>query len=103
MNAIKLGDPNLFVKGIADVTITDYKSGNIIGFDKVASEGSITSSVNMGEITGGIGNPLLLTIPDTTRLTGSLTSQAFSMEQRALTSGGEITVGGVARLERHLV
>lgn len=96
MNAIKLGDPNLFVKGIAEVTITDYNSGNIIGFDKVASEGSVTSSVNMGEITGGVGNPLLLTIPDTTRLSGTLTSQAFSMEQRALTSGGEVTYGGVA-------
>ena len=102
LNAIKLGDPNLFVKGIAEVTITDYKSGNIIGFDKVASEGSITSSVNMGEVVGGIGSPLLMTIPDTTRITGSLTSQAFSMEQRALTSGGEITYGGVAPVCEHI-
>ena len=103
LNAIKLGDPNLFVKGIAEVTITDYKSGNIIGFDKVASEGAITSSVNMGEIVGGIGSPLLMTIPDTTRISGSLTSQAFSMEQRALTSGGSITYGGIAPVCEHVV
>lgn len=96
MNAIRLGDPNLFVKGIADVTITDPATGNIIGFDKVASEGAITSSVNMGEIVGGVGNPLLLTIPDTTRISGSLTSQAFSLGQRALAAGGEVTYGGVA-------
>lgn len=102
LNAIKLGEPNLFVKGIAEVTVTDHKSGNIIGFDKVASEGSITSSVNMGEIVGGIGSPLLMTIPDTTRITGSLSSQAFSLEQRALTSGGEITYGGVAPVCEHI-
>lgn len=102
MNAIRLGDPNLFVKGIAEVTIYDYKSGDIIGFDKVASEGSITSSVNMGEVVGGIGSPLLMTIPDTTRITGSLTSQAFSMEQRALASGGEVTYGGITQVCEHI-
>ena len=102
MNAIMLGDPNLFVKGIAEVTIFDYKTGNIIGFDKVASEGSITSSVNMGEIVGGIGSPLLMTIPDTTRLTGSLTSQAFSLEQRALASGGEVEYGGISQVCEHI-
>lgn len=102
MDAIRLGDPNLFVKGIAEVTIYDYKSGDIIGFDKVASEGSITSSVNMGEVVGGIGSPLLMTIPDTTRITGSLTSQAFSMEQRALASGGEVTYGGITQVCEHI-
>lgn len=102
MNAIRLGDPNLFVKGIAEVTITDPKTGNIIGFDKVASEGSITSSVNMGEITGGIGNPLLITIPDTTRITGALTSQAFSLEQRALTAGGNVNYNGLTPVCEHI-
>lgn len=102
MNAIRLGDPNLFVKGIAEVTIKDPSTGNIIGFDKVASEGSITSSINMGEITGGVGNPLLITIPDTTRITGALTSQAFSLEQRALTSGGQITYNGITPVCEHV-
>ena len=95
MNAITLGNPNLFVKGIAEVQITDAKTGDIIGFDKVASDGAIESSVNMGEITGGIGNPLLITIPDTTRINGNLTSQAFSLQQRALASGGNITYDGI--------
>lgn len=96
MNAFTFGEPNLFVKGICDVTIIDPNTGNIVGYDKVASDGSITSSVNMGEITGGIGNPLLISIPDTTRISGSLTSQAFSLRQRALTSGGTITYNGIA-------
>lgn len=91
MNAITLGNPNLFVKGMVEVVVTDPESGNIIGYDNVASESAVTTSVNMGEITGGIGNPLLINIPDTTRISGSLTSQAFSLQQRALMTGGAIT------------
>lgn len=97
MNAFHFGDPNLFVKGIAEVKITDAK-GNIIGYDTVASEGSVTSSVNLGEITGAVGNPLLITIPDTTRLSGTLTSQAFSLRQRAMISGGTVKNNGVVEV-----
>nr|DAF90885.1 MAG TPA: hypothetical protein [Siphoviridae sp. ctnMR5] len=96
MQAFNFGSPNLFVKGIAEVSIRDNQTGNIIGYDRVASEGAITSSINMGEITGGIGNPLLITIPDTTRITGSLTSSAFSLRQRALISGGTLANNGQA-------
>lgn len=95
MNAITLGNPNLFVKGIAEVVITDPTTGNIIGYDNVASEGAVSTSVNMGEITGGVGNPVLMTIPDSTRITGELTSQAFSMQQRALATGGSVLSNGV--------
>lgn len=96
MQAITLGNPNLFVKGMVEAIITDPTTGNIIGYDNVSSESAVTSSVNMGEITGGFGNPLLINIPDTTRITGTLTSQAFSLQQRALTSGGKLSYNGIA-------
>jgi hypothetical protein len=95
MNAIRLGDPNLFVKGMVEVVVTDPTTGNIIGYDNVATESAVNTSVNMGEITVGLGNPLLINIPDTTRITGSLTSQAFSLQQRALTTGGTLANNGV--------
>lgn len=95
MNAITLGDPNLFVKGMVEVVVTDPETGNIIGYDNVASESAVSTSVNMGEITGGFGNPLLINIPDTTRISGTLTSQAFSLQQRALTTGGNVSANGV--------
>lgn len=95
MQAITLGNPNLFVKGMVEVVITDPETGNIIGYDNVASESAVNTSVNMGEITGGFGNPLLMNIPDTTRITGTLTSQAFSLQQRALMTGGQVKANGV--------
>ena len=96
MQAITLGNPNLFVKGMVEAIVTDPTTGNIIGYDNVSSESAVTSSVNMGEITGGFGNPLLINIPDTTRISGTLTSQAFSLQQRALTSGGKLSYNGTA-------
>lgn len=95
MNSITLGSPNLFVKGMVDVIVTDPSTGNIVGYDNVSSESAVNTSVNMGEITGGLGNALLMNIPDTTRISGTLTSQAFSLQQRALATGGQVNYGGV--------
>lgn len=96
MNAIRFGDPNLFVKGLIDVTITDPSTGNIIGYNKVLSDGAFTTSMNLGEVEGGLGNALAAIIPDTSRLSGTLTSQTFSMEHRALIAGGTISYDGIS-------
>lgn len=96
MNAIRLGDPNLFVKGIAEATFFDPDTGNIIGFDSVASENAITSSVNLQEVAGGLGNALVGVLPDTTRLSGTYTSQAFSLKQRQMITGGKLNYGAVS-------
>lgn len=96
MNAMTLGNPNLFVKGMVEAKITDPTTGNIIGYDNVANESAITSSFNAGEVTGGVGNPVLINIPDSTRITGTLTSQAFSLRQRALMSGGVYSQANVS-------
>ena len=96
MDAIRLGDPNLFVKGVAQFIAYDPTTGNIVGYDNVASDSAITSSVNLQEIAGGFGNALVGIIPDTTRLTGTYTSQAFSFATRKLISGGKLSYNGVS-------
>lgn len=98
MNTFVFGRPNLFVKGVAELTFFDPSTGNIVGYDNVASETAITSSVNLQEIAGGFGNPLIGVIPDTSRLTGTYTSQAFSMEARQAISGGMLSYNGVTKV-----
>lgn len=90
MNAISFGNPALYVKGIAERRYYDFTTGNIVGLDKVASEAAFTASANLQEITGGFGNPLVGVLPDSTRVTGTYTSQAFSLETRKLITGGDI-------------
>lgn len=94
MNAIRLGNPNLFVKGLVDQIYYDPTTGNIIGYDNVGSDGAIQTEVNLQEITGGFGNPVVGIIPDSTRMTGTYTSQAFSLQTRQLITGGKLTTGG---------
>ena len=96
MNAITLGNPNLFLKGIAELTFMDPSTGNIIGFDNVGSDAAVTSSVNLQEVAGGLGNALVGVFPDTVRLTGTYTSQAFSLETRRLITGGTLAYNAVA-------
>lgn len=96
MNAITLGTPNLFLKGIAEQTFYDPATGNIVGFDNVASEAAIQTSVNLQEVVGGLGNALVGVFPDTVRLTGTYTSQAFSLETRRLITGGVLAYNATA-------
>lgn len=96
MDAITLGKPNLFVKGVVEQTLYDTTTGNIINYDNIASESAITSEVNLQEITGGIGNATVGIIPDTTKLTGTYTSQGFSLQNRRLISGGKLGYNGVS-------
>ena len=103
MNAIRLGDPNLFVKGVAEQRFYDRKTGHIVGFDNVASDAAFQTSVNLQEIAGGMGNALVGVIPDTTRITGTYTSQAFSLATRALIVGGSVRYGGVTPICETLV
>ena len=96
MNAITLGAPNLFLKGIAEQTYYDPATGNIIGYDNVASDSAISTSVNLQEVVGGMGNALVGVFPDTVRLTGTYTSQAFSLETRRLITGGTLAYNAIA-------
>lgn len=96
MEAIRLGDPNIFLKGIVEQVYYDPTTGNIIGYDNVATDGAIETSVNLQEITGGFGNPVVGIIPDSTRMTGTYTSAAFSLHTRKLISGGSLHFNGVA-------
>lgn len=93
MNAIVFGTPNLFVKGVAEQRMMDG-NGNIVGFSKVLSEAALTTAVNLQEITGFNGS-LVGMIPDSARITGTYTNQAFSLEERALATGGNLTYQGV--------
>lgn len=93
--AFTFGNPNLFVKGMVDVTVRDTVTGDIVGYDSVSSENACTTSMNVASIEGGFTNQLLINIPDTTRISGTLTSQAFSLEQRARITGGSVSYGGI--------
>lgn len=97
-NSITFGDPALFVKGICEQIFFDPSTGNIVGYDNTATDGSVTISVNLSEIAGGMGNRLIGVLPDTTRISGGYTSSAFSLETREKIMGGQIAYNAVAQV-----
>lgn len=94
---VTFGDPHLFVKGQAEQIFYDPSNGNIVGYDRTATEGSVSITVNLAEITGGMGNQLIGVLPDTARISGTYTSAAFSLETRERIMGGEIAYDAVAQ------
>lgn len=96
MDAIRLGDPNIFLKGIVEQIYYNPTTGNIIGYDNVATDGAIETDVNLQEITGGFGNPVVGVIPDSTRMTGTYTSAAFSLHTRQMITGGNLHYNAVS-------
>lgn len=96
MDAIRLGDPNIFLKGIVEQIYYDPTTGHIIGYDNVATDGAIETDVNLQEITGGFGNPVVGVIPDSTRMTGTYTSAAFSLHTRQMITGGNLHYNAVS-------
>ena len=95
---LTFGDPNLFVKGVAEQIFFDPTNGNIVGYDKTATEGSVSITANLAEITGGMGNQLIGVLPDTARVSGTYTSAAFSLQTRERIMGGEIAYNAVAQV-----
>lgn len=93
MNAFNFKDPRLIVKGVAEIIASDPNTGNIIGYTNAISDSAVTTQQNDGEITGGIGNGILAVLPDTTRVSGTMQSIDFSLRQRALITGGNLSYG----------
>lgn len=96
MTTFNFGDPNLFCQGVVEQTLFDPTTGNVVGYDKVGSDVAIKYTFDFAEITGGFNNALVGLIPHTTRLTGTYTSQAFSLAERALLSGGALNYNAVS-------
>lgn len=96
--SITFGDPALFVKGICEQIFFDPSTGNIVGYDNTATDGSVTISVNLSEIAGGMGNRLIGVLPDTARISGGYTSSAFSLETREKIMGGQIAYNAVVQV-----
>ncbi len=101
MNAIRLGDPNLFVQGVADITLRDPYTGDIFGYDKILADGSVETAQNDNVVTAE-KEAVVTVIHSGARLTGTFSSQAFSLHQRANAIGSTVEMGGASPVCKHI-
>lgn len=94
-----LNQKSLYVKGTMHVKCFDPATNNLLYFSKEVSTNQLQSSINAGAINAGIGNPVVIQIPDTPSLTLNLTTADFSLEGRALAVGSTVTYNGVVPVD----
>ena len=75
---------NIIVKGVYDVTYIDVETGNIVGYERQGNEATVNIGENYQRIEGGFLNKLIGVLPDSTRINGTYTEQAFDLSERAL-------------------
>ena len=89
----------IYAKGTMDVKMFDPTTDNLAYYSNKMSTSQLQSSINLGPINAGIGNPTVIQIPDTPNLTMNLTAADFSLEGRALSTGSTITYNGVVPVD----
>lgn len=85
----------LFTKGIAYAEFFDVNTGNLLGFTPYATDFGLNGSMNDGDVEGGIGNQLIISLPDTARLAVTCKSADSALNNLALPIGQDVAGYGV--------
>ena len=85
----------IYAKGTMDVWLFNPATGDLDYYSNKVQTNQLTTSVNMGAINAGVGNPVVINLPDTSQINLTLTAADLSLEARALSTGGTIGYNGV--------
>jgi len=85
----------LFSKGIVNVEFFDPATDNLLLYSQYVTNFGLSSSMNNGEIEGGVGNGLIMVIPDSARLSVTAQTADTSLNSMAIPVGGTVKGNGV--------
>lgn len=85
----------LFTKGIVYAEFFDVNNGNLLGFSPFVTDFGLNGSMNEGDVEGGLGNQLIISLPDTSRLEVTATTADSALNNMALTVGAQLAGNGV--------
>ena len=90
-----LKNPALYLKGTCEVTIKRPSDGQIVFQSNKVATNNFSSSVDMGEIRAGLGNPIAIQLPSNAAVNLDLTTADFSMQARAMQIGTEVAYNAI--------
>lgn len=85
----------LFTKGIVYAEFFDVNNGDLLGFSPFVTDFGLNGSMNEGDVEGGLGNQLIISLPDTSRLEVTATTADSALNNMALTVGAQLAGNGV--------
>ena len=88
-------DQELFTKGVAYAEFFDVGSDELLAYSRYVTDFGMNGTMNDGDIEGGIGNQLIMSIPDTTRLEITATTANSDLGMLALPIGGLLQYDGI--------
>ena len=68
-----------FLKGIYEVGFYELGTRKLLAYTNKLSDSNFASSVNVGELTAGVGNPTVITLPDSSKFAITLTAADVPM------------------------
>lgn len=91
--AIRFTGGTLFLKGTATAYLQDTSTNNIVYCSDKFQTANVTTSVTMGEIRGGSGNPIQAMIPSDASLQVNFVAADFSLFAKAGQLGASLSYG----------
>lgn len=85
----------LFTKGIAYAEFFDVNTNNLLGYSPYATDFGLNGSMNDGDVEGGIGNQLIISLPDTSRLAVTCKTADSALNNMALPIGQDVAGYGI--------
>lgn len=85
----------LFSKGILNAEFFDIATDNLVGYSQYVTNFGLNGTVNNGEVEGGVGNGLIMVIPDTARLNVTAQTADTTLETMGLPIGASVHGDGV--------
>jgi hypothetical protein len=93
--AFNRANPKNYVKGTMEVWVHDYVTGDLDYYSNTVQNNQFATTVNMSPVNGGLGNPVLINLPDSSAVNLTLTNADFSLEARALSVGGTLSYNAI--------
>ena len=84
-----------YTKGIYEAKVFSTANRDLLYYDNKLTDSNIASSVNIGEVTAGIGNAVVITLPDSAKFNVTLTAADVELRSRQLQTGGILGYNGI--------
>ena len=87
-------DP-VYAKGTMDVWCWSPATGNLDYYSNKIQTNQFQTSVNLSPVNAGVGNPVVINLPDSSTATLTITAADVSLAARSLSVGGTLSYNGV--------
>lgn len=87
-------DP-VYAKGTMDVWCWNPATGDLDYYSNKIQTNQFQTNVNLSPVNAGVGNPVVINLPDTSEATLTLTAADVSLAARRLSVGGTISYNGI--------